>query len=97
MGRVLSQSEIDNMLRNSLKDSSVLPTESDSADDGAPMMSDTPTPAAFADFPHLNLKAVQPAPAPAESDVPPGIAAFKAKMEAMKAAREKAAAEQASE
>jgi len=89
MGRVLSQSEIDNMLRNSLKDASVLPEDSDSSDDSAPMMSDTPTPAAFADFPHLNLKAIQPAvPAAAESDVPPAIAAFKAKMEAAKAARE---------
>ena len=97
MGRVLSQGEIDNMLQNMLKDSSVLPADSTS-DDSAPTMSDSPPPAAFADFPHLNLppvQLVQPAES-AEPAVPASIAAFKAKLAAAKAAREAEAKNQQS-
>jgi len=95
--RVLSQGEIDGLLKGMLTDSSVLPTESESAASAnAPAFSDA-GPAApvgpFADFPGLAAKfAPPPPPVEDSSAVPPGIAAFKAKMEAMKAAREAEAA-----
>jgi cytochrome c1 len=94
--RVLSQGEIDGLLKGMLKDSSVLPTESESAATAnTPAFSDAGEAAPdgpFADFPGLAAKFAPPPHPVEESDngeaVPPGIAAFRAKIAAMQAAKQ---------
>ena len=82
MGRVLSQGEIDNLLANLLNDSTVLPEENEQG--AAPGAGTGATGECSGSG--ANGTSV-PAPAiPVEPEIPAGIAAFKAKIAAMKQA-----------
>jgi len=78
LGRVLSQGEIDGLLRENLRDTSIIPTDDESAEIEAKTPSPTPTLA----FTPPETPAVE-----ALGGGLSGIAAFKAKLEAAKAAQ----------
>jgi len=93
LGRVLSQGEIDGLLSSMLEDSTVLPTESDGSAPVAPGTFSPPNMTASTTPSFAAPRDTASTESSSEPAVPAGIAAFKAKLEAAKAAQ--AAAENA--